>query len=374
MKKPLSEERRDAETTDVSPRPLGSSEQLQKGDLFASRYEVMDRIHDDGILRSYNALDVKTNHSVLLSVLAAALLPNANERSHVVERLKMCTKKGDSTGFLDAGYEGSRVYTVERHPGGVPLRNVLRARASKAQRYRMQELVGFLAPLVEALESNDDPEPHGSIRADVVWVDLSHTAITGWHLTRVLPIARLRRALKQDRALGLAFAPEVSTGAITKAADRYGVAVLVYEALTGRLPDPDAKPITSLELVGEALSHYLRREAARRPESLRPLLQTIREQAAEELAVYGEAPAPTDELFSTKRKAGRRMYSEDTFPRAGIALPPAHELGAQTPEKPGQSSRATASRSVWVVALTFALVTAAIILGAAYLASRSIGG
>lgn len=367
-----SRQSRDQETTNVSPRPLGSTEQLQKGDLFVSRYEITERINDDGLVRTYSVLDVKTNQSALLSVVLATLLPNTNERMHVVQQLQNCIGQRASSGLIDAGYDGSRVYTVEPHPGGVPLRNVLRARASKAQRYRMQELLSFLTPLEEILDNPNEREPHGGLRADVVWVNVKHTVVTGWNLMKFLPIPRIRRALRQDRALSLMFAPEMGTGSMTKASDFYGVAVIVHEALTGRLPDPDAKPIATLELVGEALSHYLRRDPKKRPESLRPLLQTIREKAAEEQAALDHASVPSDELFSTQTEGAVKMYSEDTFPRQ--ATPTQREFPSILGNDGAVevASHRKSSLRVWFMTVGIAIGIAAIILAGAYLMTRSI--
>lgn len=365
---------KDQETTKVSPRPLGSTEQLQKGDLFASRYEITERINDDGIVRCYLALDVKSNKPVLLSVLAATLLPNANERLHMVEQLKACMGQGLRSAPIDAGYDGSRVYVVEPHPGGVPLRQVLRARASKAQRYRMQELAGLILPLREIIGEQMQAEVHGSLRAEVVWVDLDKTVVTGWHLMRFLPPARIKRVLQHDRALKLAFAPEASTGNITKASDCYSIAVIVYEALTGRLPDPDAKPIPALGAVGEELSRCLRRELNKRSASIDALANAIQEEAVRHPAAVQESGRENKELFSAHTDDPHRLYSEDTHPQ-GARL----ELSDAIPSKltVAQASKpkhARATARTWVTTLTLAFVLTALIITLGYVLARSLAG
>ncbi|QQR90396.1 MAG: hypothetical protein IPJ88_01215 [Myxococcales bacterium] len=296
------------EETKVSAKPSASTEQLLKGDLFASRYEIVERVHEDAIVRAYKVTDVQRGEMALLHVLSTRLVPNAQERQHIVDRIKECSSAQTTAPILDVGIEGSRVYTVEPLPNGVPLRRTLRRRASKAKRYTRKEVLLLLAPIVALLHKKQHTVPHGNIRAENVWVDGNHIALSGWYLTSFLPAERFKRFLSENVALRLAFAPEISEqGQSYSASDCYGLATVVYEALTGRLPDPDLQ-VKNLGKTGEALSLCLKRDPIARQKVGNGLLDALAFDA--ESQEQQHVKTKEIEVVSFKPSNNPMMYSE----------------------------------------------------------------
>jgi serine/threonine protein kinase len=258
----------------------------RRGTVLGERYEILDAVDGDALGLVYKALDQESESHVLLRLPAPGALGEKDARS-LVTRLSPLVGIGGRTiaRVRDVDREGSLVFVIEPWPTGTTLRSILEARRNKNSIFSTQELLPVVVALAEATMAIPAPWFHGDLRPHRIYLSAEGVRVTGGFALAVLPGDIVVDALHDDVGLRRQFAPEVGDGLAGKPADRWSVAAIAWEALTGRLPEPGPKdaPEAVTEL-GKVLLRYLDPDPTLRPPTL-DLLVTA-------LAKHASLPAP----------------------------------------------------------------------------------
>ena len=249
--------------------------------MLGERYEIVDAVDGDALGLTYKALDQESESHVLFRLPAPGALGEKEARS-LVQRLSPLVGIGGRTiaRVRDVDREGALVFIVEPWPTGTTLRSILEARRNKNSIFSTKELLPVVAALAEATMAIPSPWFHGDLRPHRIYVSPEGVKITGGFALAVLPGDIVVDALTEDVGLRRQFAPEVGDGLGGKPADRWAVAAIAWEALTGRPPEPGPKnaPEAVTEL-GKVLLRYLDPDPTLRPPTLDLLVATIAKHA-----------------------------------------------------------------------------------------------
>jgi hypothetical protein len=263
------------------------------GEVLAERWELEERLGAEGPFARFRAIDQESDARVSVTVFARELLPGAAERETVRERLAACVGLGNRyvPGLLDVDRERTLLFVVEPLVAGPTLRSVLDARRARGETMQVSEVLPVVAQLAAALVGLPPPYRHGDVRAERVVVGREGLRLMSPFMLPALSAPALARLLAPDDAWRRALAPEVLRGTAGDAADRFGVATIALEALSGHPPGV-AFPSLRGELapVEEALRELLVRDPASRPASLVALVEALAECA--HLPVPDLDPAP----------------------------------------------------------------------------------
>lgn len=288
------------------------------GDVLIERFEVVEVLDADCLVHSYRATDQETDAAVLVRVTAPGLLGEKDAR-RLVERLRVLVgATSDLEGsawpsLIDVDREGALVVTVERFARGASFRSVLDSRKAKQKRFTPAELLPVASRLCAALDSLPSEGPlapfhHGDLRAERIYVHPDGLTATGAFLLGALPGDAVADALSRDDEANAFFAPEVSDGLAGRPADRFAVAMLVWEALEGE-PPPRApsEHDSSVGKLGEILCRYLNPDPAERPSTLRPLVDALAEGQSDTKVSW----IPDQLTTRTERAKAKREPSND---------------------------------------------------------------
>src|SRR5688500_10628786 len=160
-------------STLVTGSPSARARAPRRGQVLGERYELLERLEQDGITAAYRAFDQETEDPVLLRVVHPNLLADDEERRTVVERLQGIVGTGGRylPGLLACGRGGRAVYVVEPIPKGARLRAVITARGMRGEKSAAHEVLPVIARLVSALLAVPPPWRHGDVRAERIWID-----------------------------------------------------------------------------------------------------------------------------------------------------------------------------------------------------------
>ncbi len=271
----------------------------RRGTVLGERYEILDQLDGDALGLTYKALDQENEAHVLFRMPAPGALGERDARS-LVSRLSPLVGIGGRTlaRIRDVDREGALVFVVEPWPQGTTFRAILEARRSKGSVFTSVELLPVIASLAEVTLAIPEPWFHGDLRAHRVYVSSDGVRVTGGFALSVLPGDAIVDALTDDVGLRRQFAPEVGDGLAGRPSDRWSVAALAWEALTGSPPEPGPKTAPpALGELGKVLVRYLDPDPTLRPPTLELLVGTLAKHAG------ATAPKLTPEPFSVEVEA-----------------------------------------------------------------------
>lgn len=258
----------DDAATVAGPRFMDVGALLPLGEVLAERWELEERLGVEGPFSRFRAIDQESDARVCVTVVARELLPGTAEREGVGDRLDACVGVGNRyvPGLLDVDRERALLFVVEPLVAGPSLRSVLDARHARGETMQVSEVLPVVAQLAAALAGLPPPHRHGDVRAERVVVGREGLRLVLPFLLPALPGAALVRLLAPDDVWRRALAPEVLRGAAGDAADRFGVAAIALEALTGQ---PPGGPFPALRVglapVEDALRELLAPDPSARP-------------------------------------------------------------------------------------------------------------
>lgn len=306
--------------------------------MLGERYEIVDALDGDAIGLTYKALDQESEAHVLLRLPAPGALGEKDARS-LVTRMSPLVGIGGRTlaRIRDVDREGSLVFVIEPWPQGTTFRAILDGRRSKGTVFTTVELLPLITSLAEATMAIPSPWFHGDLRAHRVYVHSEGVRITGGFALSVLPGDAIVDALTDDVGLRRQFAPEVGDGLAGPPSDRWSVAALAWEALTGSAPETGPKTAPpALGEVGKVLVRYLDPDPTRRPPTLELLVGTIARHAKttapklapEPFSVEAEVTSddktqqldPADLVPSGNTKSSSRPAANDTAKMQALVL------------------------------------------------------
>lgn len=268
------------DATQVTGSPAAHQNSLRPGDVLAERYELLELVDAEGPSLGYRARDQETERAVLVRVLAGPGLPERT-LGEVLERLRALIGVGGRhlSPLCDVDREGKRPFTVEAWPSGIPLSALFAERRMQGTRMDAATLLPIAARVAAALDAIPARWHHGDVRAERVWVDGDALSLTSPFLLAALPPVALAERLELLGPGAIAYAPEARAGRSSASADRWGLAAIVWEALTGREPDPASSPPELSVPLRAALVRMLDPEPGRRAKDASILLGALAEHA-----------------------------------------------------------------------------------------------
>lgn len=230
------------------------------------RYRIVERIGRGGMGAVYKAYHSSLDRFVAIKVLPDDLAedPNFLERFRVEAMSVARLKHPNIVSVFDFGEDSGAPYLVlELVEGGTLADRLLGPMA-------LQQVIGLLAPIAAALDyAHSEGVVHRDVKPSNILIHRDGTPALGDF--GLASIAEL--ALKLTGAGSVLGTPEymspeqVTDEEIGPASDRYSLAVLAYEMLTGRVPFHATTPVAVLmahrdarvpaayELVGELSAH-----------------------------------------------------------------------------------------------------------------------
>jgi hypothetical protein len=297
--------------TDVTGSPVVRGKGARTGEVLGERYEVLERLGRDAFCTDHRAHDQETERACIVRLLDPQLLGQTSAEA-VVDKLSAAIGVGNRflPGLLDADVDDKgRLYVVEAPPHGASLREVLTSRRARGGALDLAEVLPVVASLAAAVEAIPPPFHHGDVRLDRIWLAEDGLSLTFPFVVSMLPPSAVAGATQGDPVLSRTLAPELGRGMTGRAADRFGVACVVYECLTGELPTPGETAKAELGAVGEVLTSLLVKSPRDRASTLDPLVEAI--------AFAAGLPMP-----SLDAGAYRKSRRSSGHPTSGLLLPP----------------------------------------------------
>ena len=231
------------------PRPDGPApkDALQLGEVIAGKYRVERRLGTGGFGAVYAAEHLDIQRPVALKVLLGGdgFDPDLVKRFKREARVATRIRHPNIVDVIDFGVEAGRPYLVMELLAGQSLGDAIEERGRLAVREIIPIADGVLRALAAAHKAG---VVHRDIKPDNVFLT-EHESDPSYGMTvKVLdfgiakwePQGDQTRLTKSQMSMGTAayMAPEQvqSSRDVTQAADQYSAGVLLYEALTGRLP------------------------------------------------------------------------------------------------------------------------------------------
>ncbi|MBW2465527.1 MAG: hypothetical protein JRH11_28025, partial [Deltaproteobacteria bacterium] len=309
-------------STHVTGSPVNRGKGAHPGEVLAERYEIVEQLGRDPFVLDHRAIDQETDQPCVLRILEPDLLIGTKAKV-VARNVRGAVGIGGSflPGIKDVDVDdGGRLFIVEPPPEGARLREVLESRTGRGGVLEAREVLPVVARLASAIDAIPAPYHHGDVRLDRVWLSEDGLSLTFPFVMAEVPAAAIAAVTQGHEALTRCLAPELARGLIGGAADRFGVACIVYELLTGELPPSSEGPFPSLAPmgeVGEVISRFLSPIVKDRPANLQALVQAIAKSAGQDV------PSLEAGAYRKPNRARRSVTS-------GLLLPP-DELVEPTP-------------------------------------------
>ncbi|MCS6857125.1 MAG: hypothetical protein NZM37_05390 [Sandaracinaceae bacterium] len=259
----------------------------QPGQVIGERYEIINRIDSDALVLTYHAIDQELEKKVIVRCTAPGLL-SEKDAQRIKERLSPFKgSKGAPSGrslwlgVLDVEAEGALVLFVEPMPKGSSLRALFDHRRMRHEPIHPRELLNWFGRAAHAIDRMHALVAasglyHGDLRPTRVYVSQDAVELSSPFLLASLPGDAVAEVIARDGMLRHAFAPEVAEGLGGPASDRYGIAALIWEALTGLSPrQPLPSSVDLPAPLGHILRRYLNPDPSARPPTLQPLIEGL---------------------------------------------------------------------------------------------------
>ncbi len=251
----------------AAPRPADLGE-LEPGRVLANRYEIRARIGRGSLSVVYSAFDRVRHEMLALKVLAPRLAGNAAARERFLTEAKLASTLAHPNIV--------RVFDLQQSEGCVFLTMELlegrSLRAEIAQRgrtnpFRVPEVVGWGAQLCDALEHAHAQTVHGGVKPENIWIGPDGIVkLTDFGLA-VLGRTNAGPSPEAAPTRATYAAPEQLAGQDVDArADQYSLAAVLYELLTGKVPQSAAQPAHQLRPGLGGTSRVIMRALSLRPE------------------------------------------------------------------------------------------------------------
>jgi serine/threonine protein kinase len=206
-------------------------------DIFPPRYRGAQLVARGGMGEIYRATDSTLGRAVAIKVLAERYAQDDAVRERFTrEALAAARLSGqrNTVTIYDVGEHGGRPFIVMEYLGGGSLEDVLRDQGA-------QPLERALTWLEQAAAALDAAHAEGVVHRDVKPANLMLDRAGNVHVADfgIASAAGMDSLTMTGTVLGTAgyLSPEQATGdRATPASDRYGLAVVAYELLTGKRP------------------------------------------------------------------------------------------------------------------------------------------
>lgn len=249
---------------------LGHRGRLPPGEQLVGRYTIRRLVGQGGMGEVYAALDQVRGEEVALKFLRPALAARPDDRRRFIQEGLVATKCShpNIARIYDLQQTDQHVFLSMELLHGNSLRAEMQRRAAQGHRFTIQEVVLLLKQMCEALGYIHQELIHRDVKPENVWI-----CQDGQAKLMDFGIARQVNGLAFTQAgssSGSAYymAPEQLRGSsqIDGRADQYAVGVIVYELLTGQLPQGAARAPHELDRqVPQCLSQAVMRALSMDP-------------------------------------------------------------------------------------------------------------
>ncbi|MBY0399185.1 thioredoxin domain-containing protein [Myxococcota bacterium] len=221
-------------------REAGESAQLEAGSVLAQRYEIRRRIGVGGMGAVYSAFDPNRGKEIAIKVLLPRLVESdqARERFFSEGRIASDLSHPNILNVYDPQREGKLAFLTMELLEGRTLREEIEARKSRGETFSVAETIEIGRSTAEALAYAHQFTVHRDVKPENIFLcQDGRIKLMDFGIARILTGSQLTMT---GMALGTAYymAPEQlkGSGTVDPRADQYSLAVVLYELLTGQIP------------------------------------------------------------------------------------------------------------------------------------------
>jgi hypothetical protein len=245
---------------------------LQTGHVLANRYEIRRVLGQGGMGAVYEAFDRLKQELIAIKVLLPQYLNSEQGRARFMHEAKIACRLShpNIVKVFDVGLDESYYFITMELLEGRTLRDHMDETKAGGKQYTVQHVIAYAKQLIAALEYAHKQIVHRDLKPENVWMCADGTLkLIDFGIARAFTNSALTRT---GMVMGTAYymAPEQFNGAkdVGWQADQYSLAVMLYELLTGRLPQGTFATTSELRRdVSLAMSRALMKALAPEPQS-----------------------------------------------------------------------------------------------------------
>jgi WD40 repeat protein len=221
------------------PEARGVDLGLAPGKLLADRYEIRLHLGSGGMGQVFAALDRVRGEEVAIKILHPHLLDDPKARERFLDEARIASKLAhpNIVRVFDVHQVERFTFLTMELLKGHSLREEIERRKRADERFKIQEILAIADPLCESLQYAHGQTVHRDVKPENIWIcDDGTTKLLDFGIARLL---RPSQFTSTGLALGTAYymAPEQLRGLeIDHRADQFAVGVVLYELLTGEIP------------------------------------------------------------------------------------------------------------------------------------------
>ena len=274
--------------------------------LLINRYQIEGRIGSGGMAEVYRARDLTLERTVAIKLLREDFSQDPAFRERFRQEAKAAANLShpNIVTVHDFGFDDKQIFIVMEYIPGTDLKTILESRGKLGIDEALNLIIQACAGIGYAHRAgliHCDVKPHNMI----VTPD-QRLKVTDFGIARALATIHPQEISNVIWGSPQYFSPEQASGRPpSPASDVYGLGVVLYEMLTGRLPFVGS--------TAAALSHMHRSETPPPPSQLNPLIPPALEQAC--MKVLSKEPSAR---YRTADQFGRVLISL----RQSITIPP----------------------------------------------------
>jgi hypothetical protein len=299
----------------------GSSGLIAVGATIGGRFRIDAALVQDAASQTYRATDLNQRTAAAVRIIPLrALGANAAQLEADVEKASALVHK-NLIEVLTVGREGEFFFIATELQDGQTLRDFIDGRQREGRTVSFKGACNLVSHIANGLERAAAFMPHGALNPAAVWVNKAgRVKIADLGLARTLPTLA-RRGAPAGAPDNAYLAPEVHAGqAPSLAGDVFSLGIILYEALTGRLPSAPLKPVSQLAPdappgLDAVLMKALARDPAARYRSPSELQQALAAVASGQ-APAAAAPQPAE----TRAAPAPAPVPEAPAPRAAATM------------------------------------------------------
>ena len=285
--------------------PSAVTRVLRVGQVVFARYELKKKERSDLLVIDWRATDELNGEQVLLRFVNPELSLDHDVLAAAKGRL-LNVVGGNSRhmhSLLGVEQDGRLLATVESVPQGTTFRAVLDRRMARGAKIEPHEALPLIVQLDNALAAIPNGWCHGDLRPQRVWLSSEGVMLTGPYLLAALPAEVVADCVRRDPELASALPYEAALGELSASSDRYGVARIAFEGLTGHdFAVAGEATLRELGVLGDALRVFLESDHRGRPASLSPLIAALADATlASDVGIHGEPEATAPEARTEPR-------------------------------------------------------------------------
>ncbi|MEI7988901.1 MAG: serine/threonine-protein kinase, partial [Chloroflexota bacterium] len=283
------------------------------------RYHIIEQVGEGGMATVYKAFDTRLERDVAIKVIRTRAIP-PDQLDKLLKRFEREAKRMakfthlNIVPIIDYGEYENAPYLVMPYLQGGTLKNLLAARAGKP--LSVQEAAAILAPVARALEYAHEQETiHRDVKpANILLTSKGQPMLTDFGVAKILDLDEGQTLTGTGVGVGTPkyMAPEQWENQVLPQTDVYGLGVVLYEMLTGKVPyDAETPAGVHKKLLTEALL---------RPRTLNPSISEEAERviykamAKDPLQRYADMGAMAQAL----ERLGQAALSPALHPQAGV--------------------------------------------------------